>query len=215
MSDAALADQPMIAWGWAGSALEIESGDLHVVAAFPGGVIVVLIDGLGHGPEAAAAARAAGAVVQEHASAPPVVLVTHCHDALRKTRGAVMTLASFRATESSMTWLGVGNVDAVLLRGSGGRDEAIVVRGGVVGYQLPPLRASTLGVSAGDTLVMATDGIRSGFTAGLAIEHSPQEIAESVLTQFSRRSDDAHVVVARYLGPGPGASPGAELGGER
>jgi hypothetical protein len=47
---------------------------------------------------------------------------------------------------------------------------------------------------------MATDGIHSGFTAGLAIEHGPQEIAESILARSSRGTDDAHVVVARYLG---------------
>lgn len=47
---------------------------------------------------------------------------------------------------------------------------------------------------------MVTDGIRSGFTADLAIASSPQEIAETILARFTKGSDDAHVVVARYLG---------------
>ena len=47
---------------------------------------------------------------------------------------------------------------------------------------------------------MATDGIHSGFTAGLAIEQSPQDIADVILARFARGTDDAHVVVARYLG---------------
>jgi phosphoserine phosphatase RsbX len=200
MTEAALHGTAAIAWGWAGSGLEAQSGDLHVVVPFPGGALVVLIDGLGHGPEAAMAASAAVPVLEAHASDPVVDLVQHCHGALRKTRGAVMSLASFRTADSSMTWLGVGNVDAVLVRGRGERAEAIAVRGGVVGYQLPPVRATTVTVSPGDVLIMATDGIHSGFTGGLVIEDSPQDIAESILARFARRSDDAHVVVARYLG---------------
>jgi len=194
---------PIIEWGWAGSALEAQCGDLHVVVPFSGGALVALIDGLGHGPEAAAAANAAASVLESHASDPVIALMQRCHMGLRKTRGAVMSIASFNSRDSSMSWTGVGNVDGILLRLSARpkqRDEAIAVRGGVVGYQLPPLNAKTLPVSRGDTLIMATDGIRSGFAARLAIEHDPQEIAESILACFAKRSDDAHVVVTRYLG---------------
>jgi serine phosphatase RsbU (regulator of sigma subunit) len=200
MTEATLDGPVAIAWGWAGSGLETPSGDLHVVVPFPGGALVALIDGLGHGPEAAMAASAAIPALEAHASDPPVELVQRCHGALRKTRGAVMSLASFRTAGSSMTWLGIGNVDAVLVRGSGDRAEALAVRGGVVGYQLPAVRATTVTVSPGDVLIMATDGIHSGFTEGLVLEDSPQEIAEYILARFAHGSDDAHVVVARYLG---------------
>lgn len=191
----------VIAWAAAGRALEEESGDLDVVVLFQGGALVALLDGLGHGPEAAAAARAAAPVLEAHASDAVEVLVRRCHEALRKTRGAVMSLASFRVADSSMTWIGVGNVDGILLRGSGGgRGDAIVGRGGVVGYQLPSLRTSTVRVAPGDTLIMTTDGIHSRFTADLAIDQPPQALAASILARFARSSDDAHVVVARYLG---------------
>lgn len=195
--------RPIIEWGWAGSALELQSGDLHVVVPFCGGALVALIDGLGHGPEAAVAANAAASVLEAHASDAVVALVQRCHTGLRKTRGAVMSIASFNSRDSSMSWMGVGNVDGILVRLSARpeqRDEAIALRGGVVGYQLPPLQAKTLSVSPGDTLIMATDGIRSGFASRLAIEHAPQEIAESILARFGKSSDDAHVVVTRYLG---------------
>ena len=190
----------MIVWGWSGTALELESGDLHVVVPFPGGALVALIDGLGHGPAAAAAARAAVPVLEAHASDSVLVLIQRCHDALRGTRGAVMSLASFRTDESSMTWLGIGDVDGVLVFGNGELAASIGARGGVVGYQISALRKDTVRVSPGDTLIMATDGIRSGFTADLAIDREPQDIADSILARFSKGSDDAHVVVARYTG---------------
>jgi serine/threonine protein phosphatase PrpC len=114
-----------------------------------------------------------------------------------------MSMASFIAGDSSMSWIGVGNVGAVLLRKRGTpehRDEAIAARGGVVGFQLPPLRAHRLSVFPGDTLIMATDGIRDTFTTGIVMEDRPQESAESILVRFAKGSDDAHVVVVRYVG---------------
>jgi negative regulator of sigma-B (phosphoserine phosphatase) len=203
MSNAASHGRSVIEWGWAGSALDVESGDLHLVVPFEQGALVALLDGLGHGPEAAAASNVAVPILQAHPSDSVLTLIQRCHEGLRKTRGVTMSLASFDSRDSSMSWIGVGNVDCSLLRFSDRaehRDEALALRGGVVGYRLPPVHAHTLPVSPGDTLIMATDGIRSGFTAGVEFEHGPQEIAESILARFAKKSDDAHVVVARYLG---------------
>jgi hypothetical protein len=139
-------------------------------------------------------------VLESHAGEPVLDLMQRCHEALRRTRGAVMTIASISAAESALTWVGVGNVDGVVLRKSGGRAEAIAARGGVVGYQLPPLRASALSIAPGDLVIMASDGVRSGFTVNAATDDAPQDLAASVLGRFAKGSDDAHVVVARYLG---------------
>jgi negative regulator of sigma-B (phosphoserine phosphatase) len=203
--------RPILEWGAAGVALSEpsagpESGDVDVVAHFPDGVLVALIDGLGHGAEAAFAARTAAQVLRQHASDPILDLVQRCHTQLRTTRGVVMTLASFDIRKSSMTWVGIGNVEGVLLRASSGNDrprEAVMSRGGIVGYQLPPLRATVLPVSPGDTLIMATDGVRSGFTHGVIREHTPQAIADSILARYRKGSDDALVVVARYVKESP------------
>jgi len=196
-------ESEIIEWGWAGSALELESGDRHVVVTFPGGALITLLDGLGHGPEAAAAAAAAVPILESYASDPPLAILQRCHEGLRNTRGVAMSLASFDSRISSMTWTGVGNVEGMLFRVNGRPgypSDAIALRGGVVGYRLPPLHANTIQVSSGDTLIMATDGIKSGFTTGISIEHDPQEVAESILARFAKGTDDAHVVVVRYLG---------------
>ncbi|MFL5302989.1 MAG: SpoIIE family protein phosphatase [Anaeromyxobacteraceae bacterium] len=194
---------PLVEWGAAAAALDgaPHSGDLHVVAPYPGGVLVAAIDGLGHGPEAALAARAAADVLEASAGAPLERLFDQCHDALRKTRGAVMSLAAFDARSSTVSWGGVGNVEGILLRASGARRESISLRGGIVGYQLPPLRVTSVPVAPGDTLVLATDGIRSAFVAGLpGLRGGVQGLADAIFAEFSRGSDDALVVVARWLG---------------
>jgi hypothetical protein len=200
-----IAGEPrVVEWGTAGAALEGDrSGDAHVVAAFPHGALVAAIDGLGHGPEAADAAEEAARILAAHAGEPLDVLVRRCHDALRRTRGAVLSVASFDARVGAMTWVGVGNVEAILLRAAPGGRESLATRGGVVGYQLPPLRSAVLPVREGDTLVLATDGIRSGFVAELAPGPAPEALAQAILAGHARGSDDALVVVARYLGARP------------
>jgi len=198
-----LHDPPIIEWGWAGRALDGPSGDLHVVVEFDDGAVVALLDGLGHGIEAAAAVSAAAPVIEAYAHEPVLALVKRCHEAMRGTRGAVMSIASFYGTGASMTWAGVGNVDGVLLRAPGNADRknrGISTRGGVVGYRLPPLHDERVTVAPGDTLVMVTDGIQSSFNVNLGTQLSPQELAESILIRYGKGTDDAHVVVARYLG---------------
>jgi phosphoserine phosphatase RsbX len=197
----------VIDWGVAGFALagEAESGDLHLVKPVPTGVLVSVVDGLGHGAEAAAAARAAVATLDEHAQEPVLALVERCHQALGATRGAVMSLAHFDYRAGTMTWLGIGNVEGVLLHADPSEQPArasLVTRGGIVGRELPPLRAVALPVSAGDTLLFASDGIKRGFADGLPVDAPPQQLANQILAHHGKGTDDALVLVARYLGAG-------------
>lgn len=194
----------VIEWGIAGRALrgELESGDIHIVEPFPGGVLVGMVDALGHGPEAAEVARLARATLQARASAPVAILVQYCHQALRTTRGAVMTVVSFDANNNTLSWLGIGNVDAHLFHADAlmmRRREAIMPRGGVVGHNLPKANATTISVTPGDILILATDGISSRFV-DIRYSGSPQEIAADILAQYGKATDDALVLVARYDG---------------
>jgi len=96
----------------------------------------------------------------------------------------------------------VGNVEGVLLRRGLAREaeeESLLLRAGVVGAQLPALQAAVLPLSIGDTLILATDGISSDFTRKLPRNHPPQKAAESILAQYGKTTDDALVLVARYL----------------
>lgn len=189
---------------------ETESGDLHVVQPVRTGVLVGVVDGLGHGAEAAAAARAAVATLREHAGEAVLPLLQRCHRALVGTRGVVMSLAFFHGGDASMTWLGVGNVECQLLytdpaaRPARAGRTSLVTRGGIVGSQLPQLRAEVISLTAGDTLLVATDGVKDGFADGLSTDMPPQQLADQVLARSRKGTDDALVLVARYLG-GPGA----------
>ena len=104
-----------------------------------------------------------------------------------------------------MTWLGVGNVQGVLVRADrkNGAQETLLLRGGVVGDRLPPLQAAVLPVAKGDLLVFATDGVRTDFTRTLSPLENPQRAADRILKSFSNGSDDALVLAMRITGIGP------------
>src|SRR5262249_16220730 len=108
--------RPWLEWGMASSprAEGDESGDRHVIAFYPGGVILGVFDGLGHGPEAARAAEAAALTIEEHASDDLGDLLARCHAALRDTRGVVMCIVCLHLETSEIEWLGVGDVEGVV-----------------------------------------------------------------------------------------------------
>ena len=195
----------IVDWAVATLALEgeHESGDLHVVAPFDGGALVAAIDGLGHGPEAAAAARRAAEALVRHSGQPAIELFDRCHENLRGTRGAVITLASFNGASGTMSWAGVGNIEGTLLRaepGEGRPRESVMLVGGVPGHQLPRLRPYDLPVSPGDTLILATDRVRGGYLDLVTVSDPPQQLADQLLAEYGRGTDDALVLVARYMG---------------
>jgi negative regulator of sigma-B (phosphoserine phosphatase) len=194
-----------IVWGVSSRAFgaAVETGDLHVVVPGAQTVLVAAIDGLGHGHEAALAARAAASILVQYGHEPLIELMQRCHEGLRRTRGVVLSMASFDLRASTMAWLGVGNVEGVLFRadGSVGRQkDSLILRGGVVGYQIPPLRPAEHQLGVGDLLVFATDGVRTGFSASAPVALDVQEIADAILARHGKTTDDAMVVVVRYLG---------------
>ncbi len=195
---------PFVEWGVAARAHPGQevSGDASLVQPFPGGVLFAVVDGLGHGSEATAAAQLATSILGEDPSAPVLSLIGRCHEALRRTRGAVISLASYREAESSLTWLGIGNVEGTLIRASSNANpprEDVLLRGGVIGYQIPSPRAAVISVSPGDLLVFATDGIRPEFQPDALTGQLPQQCAEWILEEYVRGDDDALVLAARFL----------------
>ena len=184
---------------------QTESGDRYLITPTPDGGLVAVVDGLGHGAEAAEAAKGAVRSLERHGQAPIIPLIKACHRSLAGTRGVVMSVAVFDARAETMTWVGVGNVEGVLLRAQATvspRRESLLMRGGVVGGHLPALGARIIPVMRGDALIFATDGVRSDFASEhLAHDDPPQQLADRILARWGTKTDDALVLVARYLGP--------------
>lgn len=197
--------EPLLEYGFTKSTVpgQGESGDLHLVCFTKTRILVAAVDGLGHGERAADASRLAISVLGADPDDPVISLVERCHLKLRGTRGAVLSVACIEPGQGMMTWLGVGNVQGVLVRANSAKGpgrELLLVRGGVVGAQLPPLQATVLPIGPGDTLYFATDGIKREFSESLTALENPQRAADRILGQFQNGIDDALVLVARLTG---------------
>ena len=200
---ARLSPPSWINWGIAQATVPGESisGDRYLVVGRPDGALIAVVDGLGHGIEAAQAADAALITIETHMLEPVTLIVKRCHEAMRRTRGAVMSLAAFSMAAQSMTWLGVGNVEGVLLRAdkhASPARENVCLFPGVVGYHLPPVRAAATHLNPGDTVIFFTDGIREDFLSEPRLGQSPQLIAYGICRKHCKGTDDALVLVARW-----------------
>src|SRR3954470_1335495 len=178
---------------------EERSGDLAVFVPTSCGALTGVIDGLGHGPEAAEAAELCAGVVRAHAEAPARELMQACHERLLETRGVVMTVAWFDLERSTVSWAGVGNVDARLIHvGPDQREDVALVFGGVIGYRMPNVRAATMPLERGDVLVMLTDGIDAAISPALTGGGAAQTMADRIFSMHGKGTDDALTVVIRY-----------------
>lgn len=183
---------------------EEESGDQYLVKPTQRGMLVGVVDGAGHGPEAASAARVAISTLESNADAGVIPLIRRCHERLKHTRGVVMSLAALDGAENTITWTGVGNIEAVLLRGGLSPDgpATIFLHPGLVGYRLPSLQATVTPIAPGDLLILTTDGVRSDYSRAFSADDQPEKIADYILSNFRKGTDDGLVLVARYLGTG-------------
>lgn len=196
----------LIEWSIAKSALggQNQSGDTFLVKELPKGALLAVVDGLGHGDEAAVVAKSAADIIDAHAGQGVLPLLRRCHQGLRDTRGVVASVAWLNASPEEMTWAGVGNVEGLLVRKN--REarpsaESLLLRPGVLGDQMPVLQAALVPLMEGDTIVLATDGIRPDFGKEVKPDWPPQKIAAQILSQCAKGNDDALVLVARYKGP--------------
>jgi anti-sigma regulatory factor (Ser/Thr protein kinase) len=192
----------LLEWGIASRPFpgESESGDLAIAAPTAEHVLVAVVDGLGHGHEAAAAARLAVGIV-EQAKGDVVSVALECHEQMRRSRGAAMSLASFEP-DGKMTWLAIGNVRGRLVRANARSTpplQTLPLLSGTVGDRVPPLKAFRFEVVPGDLLIVTTDGVRGDPDVAGVRAGSAQQIADGVLRRNAKTTDDALVFVGRYL----------------
>jgi phosphoserine phosphatase RsbX len=195
-----------IEWSTAAATMpgETESGDRFWAGSGSNGMVFAVIDGLGHGRAAAAAAEIAIATLERHVCHAPIEMLRHCHESLRGTRGVAMSLAAFNIEDAMLTWIGVGNVEGTLRhRDPGLPSGKLLLRNGVVGSHLPTLRTEELAVRPGDILTMATDGVTAEHLPHLTMDGHLQPMADGILANACKGTDDALVLVARFRGTQP------------
>jgi anti-sigma regulatory factor (Ser/Thr protein kinase) len=178
---------------------ETVSGDDALVRRIDGALVTIVIDGLGHGPEAREAAVIAKLAARRALDRRPEEILAACHAAAARTRGVVMTIARLEPT-GDLELAGVGNVSAYVLGPK--TVHRFAGSSGIIGAPGPLRRVATERVvlSPYDALVLHTDGISSR-----TIPEEDRELlattsvvaAATILARYGQGSDDALVLVAR------------------
>ncbi|MFI5835207.1 SpoIIE family protein phosphatase [Micromonospora sp. NPDC051300] len=197
-------DGPPPAPDWAGGLArpitgEQDSGDGYAVRIVDGRRQVLVCDGLGHGPLAAAATGSAVAAFRSAPAGPPDVVVRHLHAAISHTRGAALAVAELDSAAGQLHFAGLGNIAAMIVA-TGERRRGLVSLPGIAGHQRPAIRGYDYPFPPGATLVMHSDGVVDRWNLddypGLA-GRPPLLTAATLLRDAGVRRDDACVLVAQ------------------
>lgn len=180
---------------------EERSGDVAAIAETDDGGTLLLVDGLGHGPEAADAACAAERAFHRDPTRPLPELMTALHQALRHTRGAAV--AALRLRSGAASFSGVGNITAAVL--TNGHARHLPSRPGVVGLRTDTPGRHDLAVPPGSTIVLHTDGVDSRWLLESPTRATlpPPLLAAGLIRDHRHLRDDAGVLVARTREPSP------------
>jgi anti-sigma regulatory factor (Ser/Thr protein kinase) len=178
---------------------EQESGDNWVSRESANGLRITVADGLGHGPSAADASRAAIRIVHEQPHQPAAALLERIHQGLRATRGAAVAVADIDPSSNVLRYAGVGNITAIVVPASGPL-RRLVSHAGTAGHEVRKLAEFTYPWDSRSVLLMHSDGLQTQWSLdsypGL-LERHPSVIAGLLYRDHVRGRDDVTVVVAK------------------
>jgi len=179
---------------------ERHCGDAWVCDCTPERTMVLVVDGLGHGWEAAEAAQEAASTFRKRIQSAPGEILGYVHEALRKTRGAVAAVTEIRLREGTLVYAGVGNISAVVL--NNGTSRSLVSHNGTLGIATSRIQEFKSEWPRAAVLIIHSDGLQSRWDLssssypGLLARH-PALIGGALLRDFRRQRDDATVVVVK------------------
>jgi anti-sigma regulatory factor (Ser/Thr protein kinase) len=176
------------------------SGDGWALREIKGTTVVLLVDGLGHGPQAALTTSVAMRGFELCTKNGPVDILTSLHQALRSTRGAVAAVVVLHPDEGILRYAGIGNITGMLMGADGSRRH-LMSYDGTLGYQVRTIREASHDWGPGDWLTMFSDGLSprldSSTYPGLA-QHDPVLAAGVLYRDFHRTNDDATILIVNH-----------------
>lgn len=158
---------------------------------------IVVADGLGHGPDAATAARAAMEIFYNHPEAGPKALLESIHLGVRHTRGAAVSIASLDEERRTVEFAGLGNVAGFICERGGLRRQLVSMNGTAGGDTRAVFREFSYPWPNGAAVVMHSDGLSSHWNLSdfpNLICCGPALISGVLFRDFRRTTDDATIV---------------------
>jgi negative regulator of sigma-B (phosphoserine phosphatase) len=156
-----------------------------------GDLLLAVLDGLGHGPNAAKASQLAITWLQTADLTQPLSTIMQAvHAQLRETRGAAGTLCIVRGER--LEGCAVGNVQFSCMNAT----VPMVLSAGVLGQRLPKLRVCEAVLRPGARIALFSDGISSKFRLDESRQLRPQQACEVTIERHRKKEDDATILIA-------------------
>ncbi len=175
---------------------EDECGDAYAVRRTDTGLLLMVSDGLGHGPLAARASHEAVRVFREAREESPAALLRLIHARIASTRGAATAIGHLDVLQHRLTYAGIGNIAGRIV--SGQTSRGLVSMPGIVGHNLRHVQDAVFDVEPDAWVVMHSDGLTDKWNLanypGL-LTRSPLIVAATLLRDAGVRRDDASVLV--------------------
>ncbi len=175
-----------------------QNGDDFLVKHWAGNTLVAVIDGLGHGELAHAAAVTARNFLESHYDQSLKVLFRGTEYACRGTRGCVMALARLDWEREFLTFASIGNIEARAFGCSSPIN--FIPRRGIVGVNAPDPLINENAWGNDCILVLHSDGVSSRWNwrdyPELA-EKPAALIAQTLLRSLANPSDDATILIVK------------------
>ena len=179
---------------------ETACGDDWNLHAARGRYVLLVVDGLGHGPDAAAAALAAKDIAQRHAERTPAEQIEALHAGLRPTRGAAAAVIELKPWSEVGTFCGVGNISCFVR--AEGRTRSLASHNGILGHQVRKIQEFSFPFLRKALLYTFSDGMNSRWDPGAypGLENRPASLIAGVLYRdHARGRDDTTLVVLRNI----------------
>lgn len=177
------------------------SGDGYFVQRSDRYTKLILVDGLGHGPDANTALNEAVAAFKQCASHSPAEIIRFIHPKVRKTRGLVATIAVIDRQLKQLHIGGVGNISAKLYGGAI-RSKSPLPYNGIIGHNIPnTINDQIIDLDGYQQLVLCSDGMRSRWDIPkfpILVRHDPSIQAAAIFKEFARGTDDMSVLVTKF-----------------
>jgi anti-sigma regulatory factor (Ser/Thr protein kinase) len=180
---------------------QVKNGDDYIDLHWGTCRLVGVIDGIGHGPLAHTAARAARTYVEHHFDQPLDAIFRGVDVECRGSRGVVMALARLDWARWQLEFASVGNIETRVLHA--GTAHNLIARRGIVGMMPPPPPVSRHDWQPDATLILHSDGIPSHWGVGVlddVLDASASVLACAILARLRRETDDATVLVMKRSG---------------
>lgn len=161
---------------------------------------LLMLDGLGHGPEAHLASQEGiETFVKAGKQDDQAQVVKQMHEALKKTRGAVGMALHYDVKEQTIRYCGVGNIGCRLVGFDG--TKALFSFNGIIGHVFSSrINDQEISWDQGRLLVMHSDGITSRWDLAKYPQiqkHDPAVIAACLYRDYNRGTDDVTIVVSK------------------